>query len=134
MCLKSVSDILVLMHPPIPVLAQLVLLAALPAAAAGEFLRVDVEPASVQLCGKDASCQLVITGIDSDGIPSDLTQSATYVVGDSRVARMATTGIVRAVEDGTTTVAIGAALVAAIAGGAAVRPPARDRPSRRQAA
>ena len=53
---------------------------------ADEYTRLEVTPAEVTLEGKDSSIQLLVTGYDAEGRPTDLTHEAEYE-SDSDIVR-----------------------------------------------
>ncbi len=64
-----------------------------------QYVRMDVTPANVVLEGKDSSVQLLVTGYNANGEPTDLTHQAQYET-DSGNASVSRLGVVRSVTDG----------------------------------
>ena len=72
---------------------------------ADEYTRLEVTPAEVTLEGKDSSIQLLVTGYDAEGRPTDLTHEAEYE-SDSDIVRANSFGVVRSQADGQATIAV----------------------------
>ena len=86
-------------------IVTLCLLAA-PALAQEPIAAVTADPATVRLVGPQSSFTLLVHGKTADGMLVDLTRSARYQVKDGKIVQVGTTGILRAVGDGATEVAI----------------------------
>ena len=74
-----------------------------------EYDRVDISPATVDLLGKDATFQLIVTGVDETGTATDLTHSAQYTLRGDAIVSVSRTGVLRGLIDGETTVVVSAA-------------------------
>ncbi len=84
-----------------------------PKAAAPAYASLQISPAKVQLSGKGASQTLLVTGVLRGGQAVDLTRSATYRSGNSKVVAVGADGVLRSMGDGATTVVVSAGGVTA---------------------
>lgn len=82
----------------------LVLYFACSAAAAAE---VEIFPREFELDGHRESAQIVVTAIGAGGVVSDLTHGASYRSGDTNIATVSSSGLVRPVANGSTRVFVG---------------------------
>src|SRR4051812_46562935 len=61
-----------------------------------------VSPPSVLLASPEASQQLLVTGLGSDGLRIDLTRDATFEVAEPRIVRVDSRGLVYPLAEGHT--------------------------------
>lgn len=78
-------------------------------AATGHARELAVDPARVELVGRDSRQQLLVSARWSSETHRDVTRSASYVVADPRVARVAADGVVTPLASGETEVFVTAA-------------------------
>lgn len=87
--------------------AVLIVLFALPTLRAQDVAKsVAVDPAAIGLTGPGARYSLLVHGTDAKGRLFDLTRNATYRVLDTKIARVTEEGVVLALADGKTQVAV----------------------------
>jgi hypothetical protein len=90
----------------LPAIAFWLLLALVPAAAAGNPAGFSVTPAAVSLDGNFARCQLVVTAGIPDERAADLTHQAAYASSDPRVVTVSPAGVLLAAGNGKAAIAV----------------------------
>ena len=66
----------------------LLLCLSVPSTEAADYASIQIEPASINISGRNRQSQLLVTGINPDGTPVDLTHSAEYSVADQQVVSL----------------------------------------------